>query len=308
MRNPYSVLGVKPTAERDEIRKAYRKLAKAWHPDTAVDVAVASARFSEISHAWSIVGDLDKRNAFDRGDIDAAGRSTRGKQSNKKARTAESSARSSQTTDKRTKPRPRRRPFVGRVRDAVAATHAQIAEAATRVFQGPPAPSVTDTFMDLSTPLDIILSGGRVEMEGPNGNVLFVRVPKGAPEGHKIHLPDEGDRTPDGELGDLFLTVRHQRKSRLWSEDTDIHAQCGLTIEEAVLGGEKEISVLDGTLSITIPPWSDSDRVLKFEGRGLPGLNGSRGDLFLHLRIVLPNEPDPRLIDLLSTGKNGFHV
>lgn len=103
-----------------------------------------------------------------------------------------------------------------------------------------------------------------------------------------------------GTPGDALVTIRFKPHSRFRLEGRDVHVDLPVSIDDAVLGGKQEVETLDGRISVKIPAWSSSDRVLRLKEKGLPLKAGGRGDLYVHVRIMLPEGGDKELEDFLQ--------
>lgn len=341
MRNPYTVLGVDKAAKPDAIKSAYRQLAKTWHPDQNRDNPQAGPRFAEIAHSYKLLTDPDLRRKFDSGDIDARGRRktkpARGYAANpftafKQAMAAaagaekggeasgppdiasfedmvshifgeaaakqaeESSAKSTQQAGPRT-----RTDAPGMDQDPLDALDELFAKWKTRHSSTPELP-VRRQFLDIS--LEAALAGYKGEIDFGNGRTVSFEASPGTTDGTEIRIPSPDPLTQ----GDAIVTVRHRAHPRFRSSGADLHGDHAIDLAQAVLGGSFVYQALDGPLRIEIPEWSGSDRVLRIAGKGLPTGSGKRGALHVHLRVMLPEKPDQRLIDLMRSSRKAWYV
>lgn len=314
MRDPYDVLGVARTATDKEIKSAFRKLAKKHHPDQNPDDPKAQERFSAANQAYEILGDADRRKAFDRGEIDAEG-----------------------------KPRfhpgmgpgmgPGGDPFAGFRRTRTGPGGAQHFEFRT----GPGGPGgagfgdAGDLFSeifgkaftdgpggtggranagmagaDLKATLEISLEEAagaeKVTALFPGGRRIAVKLPDNVEDGQVIRLKGQGEPGPGGRAGDALVTIRFRKHPRFTVEGRDLHVDLPVALEDAVLGARLPVETLKGRVAVTIPAWSNSDRVLRLKGRGLPGKAGA-GDLYVHVRLMLPEGGDRELEQLMRVRK-----
>ena len=167
------------------------------------------------------------------------------------------------------------------------------------------APAAETLKARVSVPLATVLTGGTVEAALPDGRPVVADIARGASEGSVLVLPPEtcGTEAP------VELTVVYAQSDAFRSVGADLHMSLAIGLETAVLGGPQSIDTLDGPIRLTVPAWSGSDRTLRISGRGLPkAANDGRGDLLVHLRVLLPESADPRIVDLMKQRKEGLYV
>ncbi len=277
--SPYELLGVKPSASADEIQKAYRKLAKRYHPDLNPGDRTAEDRFKAISAAYDLLSDPEKRARFDRGEIDASG--------------AE---------------RPRRqyyRDFAGE--DAGPSYHSDagfadfmdqdiLSELLRRGARSRFAMPGQDLRFRLALEFLEAVNGTRKTVTLPNGQSLDIAIPAGIQDGQVVRLAGKGEPgSGGGPPGDALIEV-HVRPHRLFTrQDDDIRLEVPISLREAVLGGRIQISTLTGPVMVSVPKGSNTGRILRLKGKGVPRPDGTRGDLHAVLKVVLPERPDPEL-------------
>jgi DnaJ-class molecular chaperone len=299
MRDPYEVLGVPRTASQDDVKKAYRRLAKKLHPDANKNDAKAAVKFAELNAAYEILGEDDKRKAFDRGEIDAEGK-------------------------------PRFRGFEGFGGHPGAGgaggfeTHtwgpegvrggggfAGIDEILKNVFgargarSGPqfefedlsPRTRGQDVSAEVTITLAEAAKGGSRRVHLPSGKEIEVKIPTGLTDGQQIRLKGQGNRGPGG-AGDALITVHIAPHPYLKPEGSNLRVDVPIALYEAVLGGKVRVPTLDGAVELAIPPGTSAGRTFRLKGKGLPAKHG-RGDLFASVRIVLPEGKDAELEELM---------
>ncbi len=289
MRDPYDVLGVSRTADAKTIKQAYRRLAKKHHPDQNRDDPRAKERFAEASQAYEIIGDEKKRGQYDRGEIGADG----------KPRFSGFEGGGD--------------PFAGFRRGAGRGPGG--AQFEFRSGPGGPA-GMEDMFGnlfgdafaasarggsaargggDVEAMLDVTLeeaaSGATVVAQMPDGRKLSVKLPAYVEDGQVIRLKGQGRRSALG-AGDAMVTVKFARHADFEVKGRDLHVDVAVPLADAVLGGKIAVRTLTGRVALAVPRWSSSDRVLRLKGRGLPVRTGGHGDLFAHVRIMLPEADD----------------
>ena len=296
MRDPYDVLGVATTATAAEIKSAFRKLAKKYHPDQSKEPR-AKERFAEVGSAYEILGDEKKRKAFDRGEIDAEGKprapqfegfgfgrqpggSSRGDFRNFGFDFGGGFSAESGSID----PDILSELFgAGRTRGRSQPTRGE------------------DMGVSVTVPLATIAHGGSLRVALPTGKMLDVAVPAGIEEGKSIRLRGQGHAGNRGAPpGDLIVTIRYAPHPLFKVEGRDLRLDLPITLYEAILGARVRAPTLGGEVEVSIAPGANGGRVLRLRGKGLPaGAEQPAGDLLATLRIVLPNEADPELSALM---------
>ncbi len=318
MRDPYEVLGVGRTATEAEIKRAYRKLAKQYHPDKHAGDKRAQAKFSEINAANEIVGDKEKRGKFDRGEIDAEGKPKfqgfegfRGAQGGAGFENVDPSAfeeifssfgrspgggpggaRSFRFTSGPGGPRTAGGQAEG-AEDFLSSIFGGLGGRA----RGNPQMSTpgADVRADVAVTLEDIASARKPKVSLPNGKTVALTLPKGVADGQVIRLQGQGQPSPSGgPPGDAMVTVRFVPHPLFKAKGADLKLDLPVSLDEAVLGAKIAVPTLSGKVQVTIPPNSSSGRVLRLKGKGLPKATGA-GDLLVTPRITLPDQPEPEL-------------
>lgn len=331
MLDPHSVLGVGRKATVAEIKAAYRALAKQWHPDGHRGEDGAREKFVEIGEAYRLLVGPDRHKR--RRDAAAPAATEVKKRPPKPARPAKPKddgedadavlERIFGRNAKRT--RVEDAPSMDAVPEGAAGaaeaaapandprennSHARAVLSALNALFGrrsrlqAEADALADrkgspVVADLTVPLSVIMHGGSVDFEAPEGKLIPVEIAAGTPDGTQLAV-EEPDR--------FTFTVRHASTGAIRSDGPDLHGDLAIPLDLAVLGGPIPFETLDGSIRLTIPAWSGSDRTLRVQARGLPNAEAGRGDLFVHLRVLLPETPDPQLIELLKTGRESFYV
>ena len=292
MRDPYTILGVTKSADAAEIKKAYRKLAKKYHPDQSKEPK-AKERFTEANSAYEIVGDETKRGQFDRGEIDADGKPRFAGFGGGNAGAGASAGFDFGDLGGGS-------PF-GRgsrsggfdASDIFADLLNGGARGGRRTAQQPSRGE--DVTASVSVPLEDAVKGGMARVTLPTGRTLEVKVPAGIEDGKAIRLKGQGhESSTGGTTGDAIVTVRYAPHRQFHVEGRDLRLDLPVTLYEAVLGGTVPVSTLDGAVEITLPPGANKGRTLRLRGKGLPGPNGA-GDLLVTPRVALPERADPEL-------------
>ncbi|MDP4021798.1 DnaJ C-terminal domain-containing protein [Methylobacterium sp. NEAU 140] len=294
MRNPYDVLGVAKGASEAEIKKAFRKLAKEFHPDRNKNDAKAKDRFAEANTAYEILGDAEKRKQFDRGEIDAEGKPratgfegfTGGFGGGRGGFDYEGMARG-------------RGGAGGMGEDIFSHIFGEAFRAGGAGPGGGRQPAKgEDVAAELSVTLEQVGSEEKLRLSLPGGRDVDVMIPKGVVDGQTIRLRGLGQ--PGGfraEPGDALLTIRVLPHPRFTAEGPDLRASVEVPLEDAVLGGTIRVPTLTGAVEMKIPAMTSSGRTFRLRGKGLPKKDGTRGDLFATTAITLPAGDEPALTE-----------
>ncbi|HEY0105860.1 MAG TPA: DnaJ C-terminal domain-containing protein [Rhizomicrobium sp.] len=307
MRDPYEILGVAKSASEAEIKKAFRALAKKNHPDTHPGDKNAQKKFQEISGAYEIVGDKDKRAKFDAGEIDAQG-NPRGFD-----------------------PRQggggfRGGPFGGGANQQGpgdfhftwdnAGGETQEGFRAEDLFSdlfggggrgrrgGARQPGRGEDFTVATTiSFDEAIKGGTRRVMLPNGEQIDVRIPVGVKDGQQVRVKGRGGAGRNGgPPGDILIDIKVAPHPTMARDGNDIRMDLPVTLKEAVLGGKVPVPTLTGTVSLTVPPNANTGTVLRLKGKGV----GGTGDLYVRLVISLPDKPDLALKAFLEGWEGNY--
>ncbi|HEY9057757.1 MAG TPA: J domain-containing protein [Aurantimonas sp.] len=310
MRDPYAALGVAKSASEKEIKSAFRKLAKQYHPDANAKDPSAAARFNEANQAYEILGDKEKRAQFDRGEIDAEGKpkfqgfagfgggaggspfagrragQPGGFEFRSSGRTEDFGGESAFSDF-----------FEQAFRGAGAGRGGDRAGFSAAREAAAKAPDIK---ANLRVRLADIVSNEKVEAIFPNGKRLAIRLPDGVEDGQTIRLKGQGQPAvyPGGAAGDALVTINVVAHPRFRVEGRDLVHDLPVPLKTAVLGGKVEVETLDGRIALSIPAWTDSGKTFRLRGKGLTTKSGGRGDLLATVRVMLPTG-DHELEDLL---------
>ena len=303
MRDPYEVLGVSRTASASEIKSAFRKLAKKFHPDQNKADPKAKERFAEVNSAYEIVGDKEKRAQFDRGEIGADGKPRfqgfegfgqegGGYRQGGGGRTFRWSTTGGGAEEPFSADDILRDIFGGAGRGAGAGAGA-----------GPRPKPVRgdDVSAVVGVTLEQLVRGEKARVDLPTGRTLDVAIPPGTRSGKTIRLRGQGQPgVLGGPAGDALVTVEFVPHPDFRVDGDTLRRDVAVTLDEAVLGGKIRVPTLDGDVTMNVPPNSTGRQSLRLKGKGLPTAAGGRGDLLVGLRIVLPEGGDAELSKLMQ--------
>ncbi|MDE2356309.1 MAG: J domain-containing protein [Alphaproteobacteria bacterium] len=308
--DPYKELGVSRTASAEDIRKAFRKLAKAHHPDANPGNKASEERFKRVSGAFDIIGDPDKRRRFDAGEIDADGRETpqgfagfRGGPGSGFGGAGFGGA-----------------GFGGAGPGGASAGFegVDLGDILGEMFSGGrgaggargfrpggfntgPAKGA-DVRGKLEIDLEDVFSGAKHRLAFTDGRTLDVTVPKGVGEGQVLRLRGQGSPGRGGP-GDALIEIAI-RPHPIWRREGDhLYMDLPVSVPDAVLGGKVEAQTPDGPVTVSVPKGANSGATLRLRGRGLPLGKDRRGDLLARLVVTLPETPDPELERFAQTWR-----
>lgn len=319
-KNPYQVLGLSQSARDGDIRSAFRKLAKKYHPDRNPDDKKSEERFKEVAAAFDIIGDADRRKRFDRGEIDADGRE-------------------------------RGYAGAGGFSGWGSANAGAGGQAAGGPTGGPTGgfDDLGDIFADLfggkggafgagrggdgyghgygNAPrgggraaargrdlryrLDVdfleAVRGAKKRVTMPDGRSLDLNVPAGLDNGQTLRLRGQGEAgAGGGPAGDVYVEISVRPHEVFDRDGNDIHIDVPISLSEAVLGAKITAPTIAGDVALSIPKSTSSGAVLRLRGRGIdPGKGGKTGDQYIKLKIVLPEDGDEELEEFVRGWKNG---
>ena len=292
MTDPYKVLGVSKSASADEIKAAYRKLAKQLHPDLNPGDADVERRFKAVSQAYSIVGDAEKRQRFDRGEIDASGQETA------PAGGGPGYYRSYAGSDEGAK---------------------------YSRFDFGPEFDVQDIFSDLfgqrtarrgadvsyAIKVDFLEAalGVKKRVRLADGKTLDITLKPGTEDGQTLRLRGQGQGGRDkAQAGDALIRVEVSPHRFFVRQDRNIQLELPITLKEAVLGASVTVPTIHGKVALKVPAGANSGQTLRLRGKGLPAGGGkAAGDQLVTLKLVLPEKPDKALKDFIQgwSGADG---
>ena len=289
----YQRLGIKRGASEAEVKKAYRSLAKQLHPDRNQDNPKAGERFNQVTQAYEILSDKDKRARYDRGELDEEGNPKFGGFGGGGGSAGSGGFR----------PRGAPEGFPGGFEEAATADLSDLFEGLFSGSRRGPAgggfgnrarapQKGSDIAYRLKVPfLDAAtLAPQRVTLAG--GKTIDVKLPNGVEEGSKIRLAGQGQPGPGGK-GDAIIAIEIAAHPHFTREGNDIRLPLPITLKEAVLGAKVKSPTPDGAVMLTVPKGASSGKVLRLKGRGFTDKAGKRGDLLVTLAIDIPADDQP---------------
>ena len=265
----YRVLGISKTADTDEIKRAYRKLAQKHHPDANKGDAQAEARFKEISEAYAVLSNAQKRREYDqmRSFVEAGGERIYGFGPDQGGGV---------------------RVNVGDIGDLFGGAGGMFDDLLGGFGFGDRAPRAgRDVETEVRLSFEDAISGTTVTL--PQGGK--VRIPPGVGDGARIKVRGRGQASPGGPRGDLYVRVHvaeHPLFKRL--KNGDLVVDVPVTFPEAALGAQIEVPTLDGSVTVKVPAGTRNGKTLRVKGRGAPRPRAGRGDLLVRIQVEVPQK------------------
>jgi len=294
MKDLYKTLGVGESADEAEIKKAYRKLAKEYHPDVTGNDKKKTERFKEINEAYGVLGDTQKRKEYDRlkhapvrpdgmpegFDPDAFAQAFGGA----RARAGGSTIEFDGDAD------------LGDIFSSLfggggggRATNPWAGRARQRQNRG------ADIIGQLSVSFAEAALGAERRVRTGEGGTVEIAIPAGVESGGRLRVPGHGAAAPGkgGAPGDLYLEIEVRPDAHLRRDGNDIELDMPITMAEAALGAKVEVPTVEGPVTVSVPPGTSSGARLRLRGRGVKRPDGTRGDQFCRVEIVAPKlKPD----------------
>jgi len=283
MDDPYKILGVDKSATGADIKKAYRKLVKKYHPDINPSDTKNESKFKAISAAYDLLGDVDKRTRFDRGEIDASG-----------------AEKPEQHYYNQYGGRPGARQYGAEGNfDDLGGIFSQM----FRQRGGGQRMDMKgeDARFNLKVEFLDAVNGNTQRIVLPDGTSLEVKIPQGIKDGQTIRLKGKGQAgIGAGPPGDAYVEISVRPHKVFRREGNDIVADVPISLDEAVLGGKIEVPTIDGRVRVNIPVGANSGQTLRLKGKGVKTRSGPSGDQHCVLKIVLPAKIDDSLKDFFE--------
>lgn len=297
--DPYTTLGVARTATEADIKKAYRKLAKELHPDRNKDNPKASEKFSQVTQAYDLLNDKDKRARFDRGEIDADGNPAApfgfgggGPQGGFRPGNANFEFGGGDG--------------VGDFSDLFDGLFGGGRRGGGGGFSGGfgarPQPKGANIAYRLAIPLTDAATLAAQRITLGDGKTIDLKLPAGVENGTQMRLSGKGQPGPGG-AGDAIVTIEVQPHRFFTRDGDDLRLDLPVSLSEAVLGASIRVPTADGAVMLTVPKGSSSGKVLRLKGKGFHKKGGGRGDQLVTLMVDLPVDDDA-LVEFVQGWKN----
>jgi DnaJ-class molecular chaperone len=303
--DPYQILGVSRSASADDIRKAFRKLAKANHPDVNPGNAAAEERFKRVSAAFDILGDPEKKTKFDRGEIDADGRESMRGFGGGSPFGGGGSPFGARNAGRRAGPGGgpgggAGAGFGGGDFDDILAEmfgNRAGAGAGPQGGFGARGPVKGDDLrLRLEIDLEEAIKGGPKRISLPSGATLDLTIPAAARDGQTLRLRGKGEAgRQGGPTGDALIELAIRPHPLYRRDGADLSMDLPISVPDAILGARVDAPTPDGPVSLTVPPRANAGQTLRLKGRGATDAQGRRGDLLARLVVMLPDMPDDAL-------------
>jgi DnaJ-class molecular chaperone len=285
MADPYATLGVQRGASEQDIKSAYRKLAKELHPDRNKDNPKAAEKFSEVTQAYDLLSDKDKRAKFDRGEIDEHGNPTMpfgqggGFGGGARGRAGPGGFGSEEEVD------------LSDLFEGLFGGRAGAASARGGGFgrRPPPPQRGANISYRLKVPFTDAASLKEQRITLSDGKTIDLKLPAGVENGTQMRLKGKGQPGPAGP-GDALVTIEIENHPFFQRDGSDVRIELPVSLDEAVRGAKIKVPTVDGPVMLNVAAGSDSGKVLRLKGKGFSRKGGGRGDQLVALEIQLPDD------------------
>jgi DnaJ-class molecular chaperone len=286
MKDPYEILGVARNSSAKDIKKAYRKLARELHPDSSPNNPKAEDRFKDLSTAYDIISDEDRRGRYDRGEIDAVGNTVSHRRGQRPGGYNQRERGYSPFEDFFKRQGTRR-------------------NASLKIDGSDVSYSLKVDFIDVAL-------GANKTVKMTNGKRLAVSIPAGTKNAQVLRLKGQGmDGIGGGGNGDALVEILCQTHKLFRRDGDDLHVELPVSLPEAVLGANVEVPTIHGPVKLNVKAGSNTGNILRLKGKGIQSKNKrTKGNQFVTLKVVLPKTHDKQLIDFVTkwANKNDYDV
>jgi len=299
----YKTLGVARDASAADIQKAYRKLARKYHPDLNPDDKSAKTKFQEVQRAFDVLNDASKRELYDRygSSFESMGAGAGG--GPRSGRTTWGPGQGAEEIDfsELFGQRYGGEDPAGMFGDMFTQFRRGGRSRRTAPEQ---APRGADLATELEIPFSTAVTGGQAQIslrrDGNKVETLAVKIPAGIDEGKKIRLRGQGEAAPGGTPGDILITIRVAPHPWFTRHGNDLEVRVPVTLAEAALGAKVDVPTPKGTISLRVPAGSSSGKKLRIKGHGVAARSEDPGDLYAEIQIVLPSPLDEECLELIK--------
>lgn len=276
----YKTLGVDRNADQETIKKAFRKLARQYHPDANKGDKKAEEKFKEINEAYEVLSDPEKRKLYDRmgtsyREYQRAGGNPRDYDWSQWANSGDF-------------------PFgFGQGARRVYEQDIDLGEFIRQIFSGGQTVSQPRDFQQgVEITLEEAYHGTTRLVQTPGQPDIEVKIPPGVKTGSRVRVRGHGGKNARGQAGDLYLVIEVKPHPTYERKDDDLYRDMPVDAFTAMLGGEAQVDTLAGPIAVKVPPGTSSGKLIRVRGRGMPKLNkpGEYGDLYLRVSITVPTD------------------
>lgn len=293
MSTPYELLGVSKTASASEIKKAYHKLARQYHPDVNPDQKAAE-KFKSITAAYELLSDVEKRTRYDNGEIDENGNPTPFGRGAYDSSGFSGFGNGFKSSGQGFNPEDLASMFGGGRGgfdfSDIFGGFSGFSGNQQRNQKG------QDVSYHLTIPFDLSITGGETTVTLQQNKKIKIKVPAGVVDDAVLRLKGQGALGYNGKNGDALIKIKVEKSSLYTREGDNVFLTLPLTLKEAILGCKINIPTPYGPVALKIPPYSGSDKTMRLKGKGVK----DKGDLMLKLAIILPEKENKELSEFIE--------
>ncbi|MBX7146827.1 MAG: J domain-containing protein [Alphaproteobacteria bacterium] len=288
-KNPYEILGVAKNASDADIKSAFRKLAKKYHPDLNPGKKDIEVKFKEITTAYDLLSDKEKRASYDRGDIDMEGQPTQQQFYRDYAQGPQARRYSYQSSGQR--------PDIDL--DDLFGSFFKSRQGNYDEYHPDFNRGSADTHYTIEIDFLEAAKGGSKQVTLPDGRNLSITIPEGIEEGKQLRLKGQGGKNSRGQNGDAYIEIHIKSHPFYTRKGNDIYTEIPIGFHESILGSKIQVPTIHGSVDMTIPKGANSGASLRLKGKGIKG-----ADQFVKLKIVMPPTIDSDLEQIIKQWSN----